>query len=244
MDDKKKYLDENGLLFYDSIVKERLNNKVDREHKTGSESEYKVLSDNNLTDELVQKINDAGSSSFDGSYNNLTDIPTLDGKEIKGTLISEDLGLAKTSDIPTDYVSDEELELKGYQTASDVNGILNGKGYATETFVTDKGYQTASDVSSAISSATNDMATQTWVNTQIANLNKKEVVTSTEEMTDENTIYLFANKGSGENVYDEYIVYQGKPEKIGTTEVDLTNYLQKDDFVAITNEEITSIVGS
>lgn len=29
---------------------------VTKEHKTGSETEYKVLSDNNLTDEMVEKI--------------------------------------------------------------------------------------------------------------------------------------------------------------------------------------------
>lgn len=147
-----KYLDENGLLYYDTKIKARLANKVDKEHKTNSESEYKVLSDNNLTDELVQKINDAGTSQFDGDYNNLTNKPSIDGKELSSTSTAEDLGLAKATDIPTDYVSDDELEAKGYQTADDVNGILDGKGYATETYVTSQGYQTLSDVESTISS--------------------------------------------------------------------------------------------
>lgn len=236
-----KYLDENGLLYYDQKAKGRLEKKVDKEFKTGSESQYKVLSDNNLTDELVQKINEAGTSQFDGKYNSLEGIPTLDGKEIKGTLTSEDLGLAKTTDIPTDYVSNTELEEKGYQTAADVNNILDDKQYATETFVTSKGYQTASQVNSAVTTATKDMATQTYVKQQLANYNKKEVVTSTDEMTDENIIYLLANKGSGNNIYDEYIVYDGTPEKIGTTEVDLSNYLKKTDLVAITNAEIDGL---
>ena len=39
----KKFLDDNGLLYYDSKIKARLANKVDKEHKTNSESEYKVL---------------------------------------------------------------------------------------------------------------------------------------------------------------------------------------------------------
>ena len=44
---------------------------------------------------------------------------------------------------------------QGYQTASQVESTITGKGY-----------QTASDVTSAISTATADMATQTWVGQQ------------------------------------------------------------------------------
>lgn len=60
-------------------------------------------------------------------------------------------------------------------------------------------------------------------------------------MTDENTIYLIANVGEEDNSYDEYIVYNGTPEKIGTTKVDLTNYVQDSDLIAITNGEIDEI---
>ena len=170
------------------------------------------LDDNNLTDELVKKINDAGSSSFNGSYNNLTDIPTIDGTEIKGTLTKEGLGIASKEDIPTD---NSELENgAGYQTASDVEQTISSKKYQTEEQVTQ-----------AVTKA-------------VANINKKQVVTSTEEMTDENTIYLMANEGAGNNIYDEYIVYEGTPEKVGTTEVDLSGYIKETDLVEITNEEI------
>lgn len=82
------------------------------------------------------------------------------------------------------------------------------------------------------------MATKTYVNQQLANINKKQVVSSTTEMTDANTIYLLANSGSENNIYDEYIVVDGKPEKVGTTEVDLTNYVKNSDLVKISNEEI------
>lgn len=210
----KKYLDDNGLLYYDNKQKSRLNKKVDKEFKTGSESQYKVLSDNNLTDELLQKINNAGTSKFNGDYFSLTNKPAIDGNELSSTSTAEDLGLAKKTDIPTDYVSNTELDKKGYQNASDVNSTINSKGYATETFVTQK----------------------------IAQLNKKEVVTSTEDMTNENTIYLLANKGSESNSYDEYIVYDGKPEKIGTTDVDLTGYLKEESLIAITNAEIDGLL--
>ncbi len=192
-----KYIDENGLLYYDQKNKARLAEKVDKEKKTGKENEYKVLSDNNLSDELLKKINDAG----DGNFENLTNKPAIDGKSLSSTSTAEDLGLAKKSDIPTDYVSNDALSKKGF-------------------------------------------ATETYVNSQVANLNKKQIVTSTEEMTEENIIYLLANSGSKNNSYDEYIVVEGNPEKIGTTDVDLTGYLKDSDFVAITNQQIDEIVNS
>ena len=46
----------------------------------------------------------------------------------------------------------------------------------------------------------------TAINNAVANINKKEIVTSISEMTDTNTIYLIANEGTGNNIYDEYIV--------------------------------------
>lgn len=78
----------------------------------------------------------------------------------------------------------------------------------------------------------------TAINSAVANINKKEIVTSISEMTDVNTIYLIANEGTVNNIYDEYIVVNGTPEKVGTTEVDLTGYAKKNDFVAVTNSEI------
>lgn len=49
----------------------------------------------------------------------------------------------------------------------------------------------------------------TAINNAVANINKKEIVTSISEMTDTNTIYLIANEGTGNNIYDEYIVVNG-----------------------------------
>lgn len=52
----KKYLDNNGLLYFWQKIKDFLQQTYQqRELKTGSSTEYKVLSDNNLTDALVEK---------------------------------------------------------------------------------------------------------------------------------------------------------------------------------------------
>lgn len=179
---EKEYLDKNGLSHVWLLIKNFLSGKVDKEHKTGSSTEYKVLSDNNLTDELVTKINNAGDSSFTGNYEDLKNKPDLSV------------------------------------------------------------YATTENMNTAIASATTDMATKTYVTQQLANINKKQIVTSTTEMTDANTIYLMANEGEGNNIYDEYIVYDGTPEKIGTTEMDLSGYVQDSELVAITNGEIDKII--
>ena len=193
---------------------------------------------------MLNKINEAGSSSFTGDYNDLTSIPTLDGIELKGTLTKEGLDIASKSDIPTDNADLENGA--GYQTSSDIERAITDKGYKTEeeinNLIEGKEYQKASDVTKAIETATTDMATKTWVNSQVANINKKAVVTGTEQMTDENTIYLMANEGAENNIYDEYIVYDGKPEKIGTTEIDLSGYIKEADLVEITNQEIDEMM--
>jgi len=61
-------------------------------------------------------------------------------------------------------------------------------------------------------------------------------------------IYLVPNSGSGTNTKDEYItVLDGSTyrwEKIGTTDIDLSGYVQSSDLVPISNEEIDDILAS
>lgn len=100
------------------------------------------------------------------------------------------------------------------------------------------------DMTIAINSAVSDKVTESKMDTAIksavANINKKEIVTSLDEMTDTNTIYLIANDGKENNIYDEYIVINEKAEKIGTTEVDLTDYIKNTDIENLKAKEINS----
>ena len=135
------YLDKTGLTKLWTKIKDKF---VVKEFKTDSDSEYKVLSDNNLTDELKQKILDAGDSSFDGQYTSLTGKPSIEGHELaSGNQTAASLGLATPSDI---------------STATD--------DMATQTWVGEQGYQNASQVQSAVTTGTADMATKTWVGQQ------------------------------------------------------------------------------
>lgn len=276
---EKKYLDSNGLLYVWSKIKALLGNKVDK-------VEGKGLSTNDLTDELKQKILDAGSSSFDGQYTSLIGKPSINGVELKsGANTLAELGIASTTELTSglagkvdkvegkqlsteDYTTAEKTKLAGIAEGAEANVIEGVKVNGVEATITDKiaevtinvptkvseltndsKFQTESEVASTVATAVNGLATENFVKEQIANINKKEVVTSVDAMTDPNTIYLMANAGETNNIYDEYIVIvsgEGEAatktvEKIGTTEVDLTNYVQESDLVAITNTEIDAI---
>lgn len=145
---------------------------VAKELKTNSSSEYKVLSDNNLTDELKEKILNAGDSSFDGRYSSLTGKPQIEGHELaSGNNTAASLGLATPTDISTatsGMATQTWVTSQGYQTSEQVQqAVTDGTAdMATQTWVNDKGYQNASQVQSAVATGTADMATKTWVGEQ------------------------------------------------------------------------------
>lgn len=140
---------------------------VAKELKTGSTNTYKVLSDNNLTDELVAKIKNAGDSTFSGAYADLTGKPAIGGKEIaSGNQTAASLGLATPTDVTaaannarTGAVND--IKNLGYQTAANVETAITAKGYQTaaqvNTIVTGKGYQTAANVDAKVNAAKTEL---------------------------------------------------------------------------------------
>lgn len=140
---------------------------VAKELKTGSTSTYKVLSDNNLTDELVTKIKNAGDSTFSVAYADLTGKPAIGGKEIaSGNQTAASLGLATPTDVTaaannarTGAVND--VKNLGYQTTSQVETAITAKGYQTaaqvNTIVTGKGYQTAANVDAKVNAAKTEL---------------------------------------------------------------------------------------
>ena len=100
----------------------------------------KGLSTNDLTDELVQKINNAGDSSFSGDYDDLNYKPSIEGHDlIGGENSAASLGLATPNDIATatsDMATQTWVEGKGYATTSNVNTLINA---AVATVYTPKG---------------------------------------------------------------------------------------------------------
>lgn len=95
------------------------------------------------------------------------------------------------------------------------------------------GYQTASDVSTAIANAIGDLEGVSF-----------SIVESLPVTGDSAVIYLVADaSGSGNDVYDEFIWLsdQSKFEKIGRTDVDLSDYYNTTNLVPITSAQIDQI---
>lgn len=88
------------------------------------------------------------------------------------------------------------------------------------------------------------VATQTFVRDEIAKIMQRIVVTSVDEMTDPNAIYLLEVTSNDNNFYEEYMIIEGKPELIGTTRTDLTDYAKTADTdakIATLNAKITEL---
>ena len=89
--------------------------------------------------------------------------------------------------------------------------------------------------------------TDTKISTAVANAGhlKRTIVETlpTVAEADVNTIYMKLEDGdSSDNKYVEWMVINGAWEKVGTSDVDLSGYLQTTDMVAITNGEIDTVV--
>lgn len=74
-----------------------------------------------------------------------------------------------------------------------------------------------------------DTYTKEEVQSLISALNSVTLqkIESLPESGESNVIYLVPKSGSGNDIYDEYIYIDGKPERIGSTQVDLSNYVQE-----------------
>ena len=99
-----------------------------------------------------------------------------------------------------------------------------------QSLITAYGYQTAQDVDDAIADAISGITSFEF-----------EVVQTLPATGEAGIIYLVANTGTGDNSYDEYIWVNNTFEKIGTTAVDLSGYVQASEMHALTNSEIDTI---
>lgn len=262
-----KYLDNNGLLYLWTKIKNYVtgitNNKVDKVDGKG-------LSTHDLTDELLEKIQNAGDSSFSGNYPDLTSKPKINNVEIVGDMTLNQLGIqakgdyALKSEIPTlptkvsqlqndtDYQTGEEVEAAVASKAEKtyVDTELGKKANATHTHVK----ADITDFPVNVSSFSNDAGYQNA--TQVTAIVNEKISEQThftfqkvEELPDTssasaNVIYLVAKDTPGTSAYDEYLLVDGAWELIGNTDVDLSGYMLKTDMTAITNGEIDDIISA
>lgn len=110
-------------------------------------------------------------------------------------------------------------------------------------FTNDAGYLTSHQ-------SLDNYATKSYVEQVVAGIEtgalKRSIVSvlpSPASGIDENTIYMVANSGSGDDVYDEYLYVNNRWEKIGSSAVDLTDYATKN-YVdnAVSSIEISDVI--
>ena len=178
--------------------------------------------------------------------------------KVNGNILDVDSKKSVNVIVPTD--NSVLTNGAGYQTASDVSSALTNSGYQANVIETVKvnnvalvpssktvnitvptdnsaltngaGYQTAKDVTDAINEAIGGLTGISF-----------EVVETLPTRGKTGVIYLVAHShGAGDN-YDEYIWLEKSEsyEKIGNTDVDLSNYVTKNDITIMTEQELADI---
>ena len=217
------YLNKTGLTKLWTKIKDKF---VVKEHKTGSDSEYKVLSDNNLTDALVEKIMSAGDSSFDGQYTSLTGKPQIEGHElVSGNNTAESLGLATPADITeatTDMATQTWVQGQGYATTSNVNSLISA---AVAGAYKAKGSVAFASLPALASATIGDVYNVTDQFSTTA-----DFMEGTGKTYSAGTNVVCVDAGSGTKKWDVLAGF-----------VDLAGYVAKTDMVAITDGEIDEI---
>ena len=102
-----------------------------------------------------------------------------------------------------------------------------------------------STVTADSTNAASSKAVYDFVTAAIAGVAKfhAEIVSALPAMGESNILYLVAKSTAASgNGYDEYLYINGAWELIGSTDIDLSGYVQASEMHAITNTEITDIV--
>ena len=102
-----------------------------------------------------------------------------------------------------------------------------------------------STVKSDGTNAVSGKAVYDYVTAAIADITgfHAEIVSELPAVGQKNILYLVAKSAaaSGDG-YDEYLYINGAWERVGSTDIDLSGYVQASEMHAITNTEITNIV--
>lgn len=190
--------------------------------------------------------------------------PLMDGAASKGT----DNGFARGDHVhpsdstkvdkvsgkglsTNDYTTTEKNKLSGIDAGAEVNVIDTIKVNGTKQTVTSKSIDITVPTNNNQLTNGADYATKTEVASAVANaahLKREKLTGSTLPAVgtaDTNTIYMLPiTDATGDNKFTEWMVINGAWEKIGSSDVDLTGYVQDSDLNAITNGEIDTVVAS
>lgn len=150
-----------------------------------------------------------------------------------------------------DYTTEEKTKLGGIATGAQVNTLESISVNGTSQTITNKNIDLTIPASIVFNTTydptNNKAATMTDITDAISGITGIEfrVVQSLPATGQNGVIYLILQSpaGSGQDIYDEYIWLSASStyEKIGSTNVDLSDYVKEEDLVAITNAEIDAM---
>lgn len=236
---EKSFLDNNGLLYFWTKLKGLF------VQKDGN----KVLSDNNYTTAEKEKL--AGLNNYTlptASADTLGGVKVGAGLEINsGVLSATGGGTAdsvdwsnvqnKPSTVLGYGITDAKIESKTVTIGSNSVTVPTNNNELTN----GAGYQNASQVQSAITSATQDLASKDYVDSKTSTVYKYKGSVANQAALPSN-----AEVGDVYNLEDTgmNVAWDGSEwDNLGST-VDLSGYVQESELVAITNEEIDDILAS
>lgn len=189
-----------------------------------------VHTDNNFTTTLKNKLNGiaTGAEVNVQSDWNVTDTSSdafIKNKPTIPTVNNATLNIKRNNTSVGTFTANASTDVDiNITVPTNTNQLTNGAGFQNE-----------SQVNALISAA-------------IAGITSFEyqIVQTLPATGEKGVIYLVPNSGSAPNIYDEYVWIasgsSGSFEMIGTTAVDLSDYMKKTDMVAITNAEIDAVV--
>lgn len=201
--------------FYQKLklwIEDKLNGKVDKVNG-------KSLSTNDLTDELLQKLQNAGDSSFTGDYNDLTNKPGVATTSTNGFMSATDK--TKLDGIQAGAQANiiETIKVNGSAVSPTAKAVSLTIPTKMSQLLNDGNFATTTEVTQAVAAA-------------VSGKLQREFVTSLPATLQDNVIYSVPKQtadGQPSNVRIEYMKGpDGNPEIVGDTKVDLTGYWKED----------------
>lgn len=232
------FLDKTGLGLVWAQIKLLLAGKVDKVDGKG-------LSSNDYTADEKAKLANIQSGAevnVNADWDAVTgDAAILNKPTIPSATsdLTNDSGFITAQDVPEAVIVDDALDDASTNPVANsvITNQLNTLSASIPTnnnqLTNGAGYQTASDVNSLIATAVGDLEGVDF-----------EIVDTLPATGDKAKIYLVPLETSGtDNIYDEYIWITSSStyEKIGTTDVDLSDYYNTTNLVPITSTEINTI---
>lgn len=214
----------------------------------------------------MDKVNGKGLSSNDYTSEEKTklaniaenaQVNVLEGIQVNGASVTPTNKIANIN-VPTN--NNQLTNGAGYITGIDSADVTTALGFTPYNSTNPNGYIDASAISgkenssnkitSITASATDAQyasakATKDYVDDAVSSITgiSFQIVQALPATGTNGVIYLISNSGSAPNIYDEYIWITSTSsfEKIGTTDVDLSGYVQASELVELTNAEIDAM---